>query len=184
MNATMGSDNDRVCLGVIVGAQGIKGEVRIKPFTAEPEDVGAYGPLYDEPGTNSFRLAVRGMAKGAVVAKIKGVEDRNAAEALKGTKLFVSRDRLPEPEDEDTFYHADLIGLSAEAPDGAPLGRVAAVFDHGAGDILDIRGLDGRVISVSFTKAVVSLVDVSGGRVVVAIPAGLIGGDEPAGDEG
>lgn len=169
------TDGSRVCLGVVVGAQGIKGEVRIKAFTARPEDVGAYGPVSDQPKERSFRLTVRGLAKGAVVAKIDGVADRNAAEALKGVALYVDRDRLPEPEDEDTFYHADLIGLAVEAPDGAPLGRVAAVFDHGAGDVLDIRGTDGRMVSVPFTKAVVPLVDVTAGRIVVAMPEGLAG---------
>jgi len=174
-------ENGRICLGVIVGAHGIKGDVRVKPFTAEPEDVGAYGPLSDAPGTRTFRITVRSVVKGAVVAKVDGVADRDAAEALKGISLYVDRDRLPAPEDEDTFYHADLIGLRAEAPDGSPLGQVAAVFDHGAGDILDIRGTDGRVVSVPFTKAVVPLVDVTAGRIVVAMPEWLA--DDAAGED-
>jgi 16S rRNA processing protein RimM len=175
VGVTAGPDDRRICLGVIVGAQGIKGDVRIKSFTADPGDVGAYGLLSDQPGTRSFRVTVRSLTKGAVVAKVEGVADRNAAEALKGTALYVDRERLPEPEDEDTFYHADLIGLRAEAPDGVPLGRVEAVFDHGAGDVLDIRQTDGRTVSVPFTKAVVPQVDVTAGRIVVAIPEGLAG---------
>lgn len=174
MAAVSTADTDRVCLGVIVGAQGIRGEVRIKAFTAEPEDVGAYGPLSDQPGTRRFSLTVRGMAKGVVVAKLDGVTDRNAAEALKGTELYVSRASLPAPEDEDTFYHADLIGLRAENPAGEAIGKVTAVFDHGAGDVLDLRLNDGRLVAVPFTKAAVPVVDVAGGRIVVVIPEGLI----------
>lgn len=181
----MKDEASRVCLGVIVGPQGIRGEVRIKAFTAEPEDVGAYGAVTDKTGAREFSLKVRGLAKGVVIAALKGVADRNAAEALKGTELYVDRARLPAPEDEDTFYHADLIGLAAEDAGGKPVGRVVAVFDHGAGDVIDIRGGDGKVITVPFTKAVVPVVDVPGGRIVVELPAGLIDdGAKPEGDEG
>ncbi len=175
----------RVCLGVIVGPQGIRGEVRIKAFTADPEDVGAYGPVADKAGARSFSLKVRGQAKGVVIAAIQGVADRNAAEALKGTELYVDRARLPAPDDEDTFYHADLVGLAAEDPEGQPIGRVVGVFDHGAGDVIDIRGGDGKAVTVPFTKAVVPVVDVPGGRIVVAMPEGLRDdGRRPEGDEG
>lgn len=179
------SANDRVCLGVIVGAQGVRGEVRIKPFTAEPADVGAYGPVSDKGAARTFDVKVRGQAKGVVIAALKGVLDRNAAEALKGTELYVDRARLPAPDDEDTFYHADLVGLAAEDADGKPVGQVAAVFDHGAGDVLDIRLADGKLITVPFTKAVVPVVDLAAKRIVVAMPEGLIDdGTKPVGDEG
>lgn len=176
------ADTSRVCLGVIVGAQGIRGEVRIKPFTAEPEDVGAYGPVTDEPGEKTLRLSVRGRAKGAVVARIDGIADRNAAEALKGTMLFVARSRLPEPEDEETFYHADLVGLEAKAPDGALLGQVVAVFDYGAGDILDIRRADGSLASVPFTRAAVPEVNLAGGWLTVDWSEGPDDGDARGGE--
>lgn len=177
--------NDRVCLGVIVGAQGVRGEVRIKPFTAEPEDIGAYGPVSDKGASRIFDMKIRGQAKGVVIAALKGVDDRNAAEALKGTELYVDRARLPAPDDEDTFYHADLVGLAAEDENGKPVGQVAAVFDHGAGDVLDIRLADGKLITVPFTKAVVPVVDLAAKRIVVAMPEGLIDdGTKPVGDEG
>lgn len=177
--------NDRVCLGVIVGAQGVRGEVRIKPFTAEPEDIGAYGPVSDAGATRVFEMKIRGQTKGVVIAALKGVVDRNAAEALKGTELYVDRARLPAPEDEDTFYHADLVGLAAEDENGKPVGQVAAVFDHGAGDVLDIRLADGKLITVPFTKAVVPVVDLAAQRIVVTMPEGLVDdGTKPVGDEG
>ncbi len=174
----------RVCLGVIVGPQGVRGQVRIKAFTAEPEDVGAYGALVDKLG-RTYEIAVRGLAKGVVIASVKGIADRNAAEVLKGTELYIDRARLPAPEDEDTFYHADLIGLAVENRAGTPLGTVVAVFDHGAGDVIDIRGGDGKLVTVPFTKAVVPVVDVPGGKIVVEMPEGLIDdGRKPVGDEG
>jgi len=177
------ADTHRVCLGVIVGAQGVRGEVRIKTFTENPMDVDAYGPVTDEPGAKTLRLSVRGQAKGVVVARVDGVSDRNAAEALKGTMLYVSRDRLPEPEDAETFYHADLVGLAARAPDGGPLGQVVAVFDHGAGDILDIRGADGKLASVPFTKAAVPQVNLTEGYLVVDWSEGPDEADEPHGGD-
>ena len=177
--------NDRVCLGVIVGAQGVRGEVRIKPFTAEPGDVGAYGPVSDKGAARVFDLKIRGQAKGVVIAALKGVVDRNAAEALKGIELYVDRARLPATDDEDTFYHADLVGLAAVDENDKPVGQVAAVFDHGAGDVLDIRLVDGKSITVPFTKAVVPVVDLAAKRIVVMMPEGLLDdGTKPVGDEG
>jgi len=177
------ADTDRVCLGVVVGAQGVRGEVRIKAFTEDPLDVDAYGPVTDEPGEKTLRLSVRGRAKGAVVARIDGIADRNAAEALKGTLLYVPRDRLPEPENADTFYHADLVGLEARTPDGAPLGAVVAVFDHGAGDVLDILRVDGKPASVPFTKAVVPEVNLAEGYLVVDWSEGPDDAEMPRGGE-
>lgn len=163
----------RVCLGVITAAHGIKGEVRIKSFTAEPAGVAAYGPLEDEPGTRRFSLELTGVVKGVLLARIAGIEDRDAAERLRGTRLYLPRAALPAPGEEE-YYHADLLGLAVELADGSPLGRVRAVHDYGAGDSIEVAQADGKVVMVPFTRAAVPVVDIAGGRLVVAPPAGLL----------
>ena len=163
----------------------MRGEIRLKSFAAVPEDIGAYGPLEDEAGGRRFDLRVTGSTKGVVRARIKGVEGRDAAEALKGVRLYVARAALPPP-DEDEFYHEDLVGLCAEDAGGALLGTVKAVHDFGAGDLLEITPVaGGRTFEVPFTRAVVPVVDVKGGRVVIEAPEGLLDGGEPeaAGDD-
>jgi len=156
----------RVCVGVIVGVHGVRGAVRVKSFTERAADVGRYGPVEDEAGKRRWELTAIGEAKGLVIAKLDGLADRDAAEALKGTRLFVPRDRLPET-GEDEFLHGDLVGLRAEATDGAPLGQVKAVHDFGAGEVLELSG----GLWVPFTRAAVPVVDVAGGRMVVDPPA-------------
>jgi 16S rRNA processing protein RimM len=163
--------SDTILLGRITGAHGIRGEVVIHSFAQRPEDIAAYGPLSDRAATRSFRLRVQRLTpKGAVIARVDGVVDRNAAEALKGVELYVARDRLPAPA-EGEFYHADLIGLAAVAPDGAPLGEVVAVQSYGAGDLLEIR-IPGRKDTelIPFTNAFVPTVDIAAGRAVVILP--------------
>jgi 16S rRNA processing protein RimM len=169
---------DRVMVGVIVGAHGIKGAVRVKSFTAEPEGVAGYGPVEDEKGARRFELRPIGQAKGSVLAKIAGIEDRNAAEALKGVRLYVNRSALPPPEEEE-FYHADLLGLEAVLGDGTVLGRVRAVHDFGAGDSLEIERTAAASLLVPFTKAAVPVVDIAGRRVVIEPPEGLLDGPSP-----
>lgn len=166
-----------LCVGVIVGAHGIRGAVRIRTFTAEPEGIAEYGPLFDESGARRFEIEVLGTATGTVTARIEGVEDRNRAEALRGVKLFVPREALPETEEEE-YYHSDLIGLPVFAPDGSSLGRLKAVFDFGAGDVLEIATADGASLMVPFTRAAVPMVDVGAGRIVVDPPP-LVGEPEP-----
>jgi len=161
-----------VCVGVIAGAHGIKGEVKVKSFTEESEGFAAYGPLWDETGARRFDMTVRARAKDGLIAAIRGVTDRDAAEALRGVRLFVPRAALPEP-GEDEFYYADLIGLSAELEDGSPLGEVVAVHNFGAGDVIEIKGA-GAVLDLPFTSAVVPVVDVAKGRIVVVPPEGLL----------
>jgi len=161
----------KICVGVVVGAQGIKGAVRIKPFTERPEAVAAYGPVSDEQGGRRFEVRIVGQARGVVTAQLSGVSDRNAAEALKGLRLYVPRAALPEPEGEEEFYHADLIGLAAERADGTLLGRVAAVLDHGAGTYLEIAAEGGRALIVPFTRAAVPVVDPAAGRLVIEPPS-------------
>lgn len=166
----------RVCLGVIVGPHGLRGQVRIKSFTDSPEDVCAYGPVSDRSGERHFALSAVGRAKGVVLARIEGVADRNQAEALKGTELFVARAVLPVLEDDEAFYHADLIGLAAEDREGRPLGTVRAVHDFGAGVVIELEGSGGESMMVPFTKAAVPLVDSEAGRLVVDPPAEIVAG--------
>ena len=163
----------RICVGVITGAQGVRGAVRIKSFTAVPEDVAAYGPVADEAGERSFALRAVGKAKGVVVATIAGIVDRDAAERLKGMRLYVARDRLPAPGEEE-YYHADLIGLAALLRDGTPLGRGRAVHDYGACDSLEVARENGGTVMVPFTRAVVPEVDLAAGRLVIDPPDGLL----------
>ena len=142
--------------------------LRIKSFTERPEDVASYGPVSDETG-RSFALGVVGLARGAVLARIDGIADRNAAEALKGVRLYVDRARLPEP-DEGEFYREDLVGLRAELADGTAIGTVLSVEDYGAGDVIEIARPGDKPLLMPFTDATVPTVDVAGGRVVIAPP--------------
>ena len=167
----------RVCVGAVGAAHGVRGAVRIKSFTAKPEDIARYGPLDDERGERQFTLRITGAAKGVLIAQLSGVADRNHAEALRGLRLYLPRAALPPPED-DEYYHADLIGLDAVLTDGTPVGEVRAVHDFGAGDTLEITRAEGPPAMVPFTKAVVPEVDLSAGRLVIDPPPGLI--EEPA----
>ncbi len=161
---------ERILLGRIAGAHGIRGEVLIRTFTEGPEDIAAYGPLDDGAGRTFKIETVRATPKG-VVARIAGIGDRSAAEALKGTELHVDRDRLPAPE-EGAFYHADLIGLAAVDPEGRALGEIVGVHNFGAGDLLEVRLADtGKTELVPFTEAFVPEVDLPGHRAVVLLPA-------------
>jgi len=165
----------RICVGVITGAQGVRGAVRIKSFTAAPEDVAAYGPVADEAGERSFDLRAVGRAKGGVIATIAGIADRDAADRLKGVRLYVAREKLPAPGEEE-YYHADLIGLAAVLKDGTVLGRVRAVHEYGAGDSIEVLRDDGGTVLVPFTRAAVPKVDLAAGLVVIDPPDGLLDG--------
>lgn len=174
----MESASNRVCLGVVVGVKGLRGEVRVKSFTERPADIGAYGPLATEDG-RAFALTVTGSAQGVVIARIKGVADRNGAEALKGTKLFVDRVALPEA-GEGTYYHADLVGMAAVLATGEALGPITAVYNFGAGDMVEVKLADGRTELVPFTDAAIAGVDVAGGKVTMNALAGLFENDSAA----
>jgi 16S rRNA processing protein RimM len=156
----------------------VRGAVRLKSFTAVPEDVAGYGPLEDERGERRFALrlvggARGGGAKGVLIAAISGIDDRDRAEALRGLRLYLPRSALP-PTEEEEYYHADLIGLDAALPDGTPVGTVRAVHDFGAGDTLEIERAGGPSVMVPFTRAAVPVVDVEGGRLVLDPPLGLL----------
>ncbi|MGE0154693.1 MAG: ribosome maturation factor RimM [Reyranellaceae bacterium] len=160
----------RVLVGIVVGAQGVRGRVRIKSFTGDPMAVAAYGPLADEAGQRRFSLRAVGLSRGAVLAEVAGVSDRNAAEALKGIRLYAERAALGGTE-EGEYFEADLIGLKAEDGEGRPLGRVKAVFDFGAGPLLELERGDGTTQMLAFAAATVPVVDIAGGRIVVDPPA-------------
>lgn len=160
---------ERICVGVLTGAHGVRGLVRLKSFTERPEDIISYGPLTDASGQRCFEVSLNGRARDALLARIAGVNDRDQAEALRGTRFYVARAALPEPA-ADEFYHADLIGLRAEATDGTLLGRVSAVHTFGGGDVLEIAPKTGETILVPFTRQAVPAVELQAGRLVVDLP--------------
>ena len=173
---------DHVVVGAFAGPHGVRGQVRLKPFTEVAADVAAYGPLMAADG-RQFSVKVEGAAKGVLIARIAGIETRNAAEALKGTLLYVPRAALPETE-EDEYYHADLIGLTAVRPNGVELGLVSAIHDFGAGDLLEIALTgENRTVLVPFTHEAVPEVDLSGRRLVCDPPEGLLDTEAPREDE-
>ena len=163
----------RVCLGVVTGPHGVQGAVRIKSFTEVPEDVARYGPLSDQSGRRHFEVQILGLAKGVVIARLSGVEDRSQAEGLRGMRLYLPRSALPQTEAEE-YYHADLIGLEAVLGDGTPVGRVRAVHDFGAGDTLELARPEAPPIMVPFTRTVVPIVELAAGRLVLDPPPGLL----------
>ncbi len=156
----------KVCLGVIVGARGLRGDLRIKSFTEDPADIAAYGPVDTDDG-QSLTLKITGEAKGVVIARSKGIEDRTQADTLKGQRLYVARDALPETDEEDEYYHADLIGLDVMDETDEICGTVIALYNFGGGDMIDVRRPDGSTLLLLFTPTVVPVVDVSAGRIVV-----------------
>ncbi|MDX5350317.1 MAG: ribosome maturation factor RimM [Paracoccaceae bacterium] len=161
---------ERICIGAIAGAFGVSGEVRLKSFCAEPSDIASYGPLTTEDGTRAFHITLTRPVAGGFGARIQGVATREQAEALRGTSLFVDRDRLPSLPD-DEFYHADLIGLAAHDTGGVLLGKVTAIHNHGAGDIIEISPPGHKsALLLPFTKAIVPNVDLSAGRLIVDLP--------------
>ncbi|WP_339833535.1 ribosome maturation factor RimM [uncultured Parvibaculum sp.] len=163
----------KVCLGVVVGAHGVRGLVRVKPFTEAPEGVAAYGPVETEDGSRHFAIAAKGMVKELVLCQLDGIDDRDAAEALRGTELYVPRDRLPPADEDEGWYHADLVGLRAIGLDGRDYGTVVGVPNFGAGDLLEIAPPGGgTTVLMSFTEANVPEVDLAGGRIVIDPPIG------------
>lgn len=163
------ADDQRICVGAIAGAFGVRGDVKLKSFCAQPEAIVAYQPLWTADGRRSFTLRLTRGSGGALTASLSGVATREEAEALKGVELFADRDKLPNLPD-DEFYHADLIGLEVLDTSGRPLGRVRAIHNHGAGDILDIAGAGGSSRLLPFTKAAVPTVDLAAGRIIADPP--------------
>lgn len=168
---------DLILLGIVGAPHGVRGEVRIKTFTGDPLAIAEYGSLSDSKG-RSFEITDIRPAKEVVVARLKGVTTREAAEALNGTELFVARDKLSAGEDEDEFLHADLLGCGVVGPDGAVLGTVTAVENYGAGDLLDIETPDGRSVLMPFTKAFAPRIDIAARRIEAEPPLGLFEPDD------
>ena len=159
-----------------MGAQGLKGEVKVKTFTATPDALPRYGKLHGKDGRTFTITAFRSAKTGEAVIAFAEVRDRNAAEALKGTELFVSREALPPP-DEDEFYHADLIGLEARDSEGRTLGKVLGVHNFGASDVIELVRDDGDSVHLAFTRETVPHIHIADGYIVVAVPEDDEGND-------
>jgi 16S rRNA processing protein RimM len=166
-----------ICIARIGAAHGVRGAVKLWTFTEDPLAVTAYGPLATKDGARSFEVATAREAKGHLVATLKGVATREDAERLNGIELYIAREKLPVT-GENEYYHADLIGLAAVTSANEPLGRVVAIHNFGAGDIIEIAPAHGATMLLPFTNAVVPSVDLEGRRVVVELP-GEIEGDDP-----
>ncbi|MEP2717551.1 ribosome maturation factor RimM [Pseudophaeobacter sp.] len=166
-------ENDRICVGAIAGSYGVRGEVRLKSFCAQPEEIEKYSPLSSEDGSKSYSLTLGRAIKGGFTGRIAGIDTKEQADGLKGLRLFTTRDQLPSlPSDE--YYHADLIGVEVYDTGGALLGTVKSVQNHGASDLLELMGagLKGTVF-LPFTLAAVPTVDLEQGRIIADPPEGL-----------
>ncbi|WP_439123493.1 ribosome maturation factor RimM [Marivita sp.] len=165
--------SEKVCVGAIAGAFGVRGEVRLKSFTAIPEDLANYAPLETEDGAQSFTIKITRQIKNGLAARLSGISNKEDADALRGTQLYVPRDRLPSLPD-DEFYHADLIGLEVTDTGGTHLGKVMAVINNGADDLLELSAPGQKqTVLLPFTKAIVPTVDLGQGRIVADPPEGL-----------
>jgi 16S rRNA processing protein RimM len=158
----------RICVGRIGAPHGVRGEVKLWPFTSDPLAIGRYGELVTADGTRRFEVEALRPARDHVVARLKGIHDRTTAEALRNLELFVPRDRLPEIEEPDEFYHADLVGLTACDRAGRALGSIVAVHNFGAGDLLELRpDAGGDTVLVPFTQLIVPEIDMAAGKLVI-----------------
>ena len=166
----------RLSVGAVASAHGVRGQFKVKPFTATPRDIAAYGPVW--AGDRQLTLQIRGMtANGYVIVAAEGVTDRNAAEALRGTELQVERSALPDAAD-DEVYHADLIGLPAEMPDGSVIGPIIGLHNFGAGELVELRPSGGSSLLLPFGGDNIVEIDLEGGRVVLDPPAEFLDSDD------
>lgn len=165
--------SERVCVGAIAGAFGVRGEIRLKSFTADPQDIANYTPLYTEDGAKSFTLSITRQINNGFSARLSGVNTKEDADSLRGVQLYAERSQLPSLPD-DEFYHADLIGLTVLNTGGTELGRVKAVQNHGAGDLLEIQTTgSSATVLMPFSQAAVPTVDLATGRIIADPPEGL-----------
>lgn len=177
------SGEDLVLIGIIGAARGLKGEVRIKSFTDDPLAIGSLGKLTDESGKASYKIHVTGTQKESVLARIEGVQDRTAAEKVRGLKLFVRREQMPKPQDGE-FFVSDLVGLEARLQDGTLWGRVVLADDFGAGSVLEVELVSGKNEMIAFTLEAVPEVDIEKGHIVVVPPEQLeVGPEEQEGEK-
>jgi 16S rRNA processing protein RimM len=166
---------DRICVAQIGAPHGVRGEVRLWSFTTDPLAVARYGALETEDGKRSFKIETVRAASDHLVARLSGVPDRNMAETLTNLRLYVPRERLPAPEDDDTFYHADLVGLAVVDKDNTDIGIVVAIHNFGAGEIIELRlKAGGPTAMLPFSLAVVPVVDIPNGRIVIDPPEGSL----------
>jgi 16S rRNA processing protein RimM len=173
-----------ILLGAIAGVHGVRGEVKVKSFTADPLAIATYGPLYDDDGRKfELKLSQKAAKDTIVIAKIDGIVDRNAAEALKGKRLYAPREALPAIEDESEFYAHDLIGLKVEDRNGKNLGKVVDLADYGAGDIIAIAGGPDGDFELPFADRFVPVVDLAAEKIVVDLPDDFFTA-KPVGEEG
>lgn len=172
------ANGNLICVARIGAAHGVRGAVKLWPFTEDPLAVLDYGPLLTKDGARQFEIADAREAKAHLVATLKGVTTRNDAEKLNGVELYVAREKLPPTEDGE-YYHADLIGLDAVSTSGDAIGRVLAIHNFGAGDIIEIAPPSGPTLLLPFTNAVVPTVDLDAGKVVIDMP-GEVEGDAPS----
>jgi 16S rRNA processing protein RimM len=160
-----------ILLGAIAGVHGVRGEVKVKSFTADPLAIAAYGPLFDEQGRSfALKLSSKAAKDTIVIARIDGVSDRNAAEALKGKRLYAPRQALPAIETDNEFYASDLIGLAVEDRNGTALGKVVDLADYGAGDIIAVAGGAQGDFELPFADRFVPVVDLAAAKIVVDLP--------------
>ena len=166
--------NDRICVGVVTGSFGVRGEARIKSFCADPTAIADYGPLWNEDGTTQYKITITRPVKGGFAVRLTGITDKDQADANRGLKLFADRSALLSLPD-DEFYYTDLIGLDVYDTGGEIIGKINAVHDHGAGDLLEVTGsgLKDSVL-IPFTKEVVPTIDMATRRVIVDPPEGLL----------
>lgn len=169
----MGRD---VLLAAVIGAQGLKGEVKARLFTAAPDALPRYGVLHTRGGRKLKITAFRPAKADEAVIAFEGVSDRNAAERLKGAELFVDRAALPETE-EDEFYHADLIGLEVRDSEGRVLGKVTTLHNYGASDVIELARPDGDSVLLAFSRETVPVLNIAAGYIVVAVPEDDEGND-------
>lgn len=170
----VGNTSSYVCVGVIVAPQGVRGELKLHSYTQNPEDLTAYGPLYNQSGTKTFNLHVKRVQNDVLIATLEGCTDRNAAEVLRGTKLYIPREALPDIE-ADEFYYEDLLGLKVVRPDLSVVGTVKAIHNFGAGDVLELALLESdKTEMLPFTREIIPTINLKEGFVVVHLPEVLI----------
>ena len=174
----------RILVGEITGAHGIRGDVLVRSYTETPDAIAAYGPLTDVSGKKSYSLSVVRVTSKGIVARVAGVNDRNGAEPLRGTKLYIERSKLPATS-ETEFYHADLIGLRAVTADGSALGKIVSVQNFGAGDLLELKPPEGETEFIPFEARWVPSVDLDAGMLIINRPAVTVDDDDdgPAADD-
>ena len=164
--------SERIRVARIGAAHGVRGEVRLWPFTQDPLAVADYGPLETEDGTRRFEIETLRAAKDHLVARLKGIDDRDAAEKLRNVDLFVARDKLPLIDEADTFYYADLVGMAAVTPEGVPLGTVTAIHNFGAGDLIEIASTaGGEPLLLPFTETVAPNIDTALRQITIVLPS-------------